>query len=198
MQRILLTTTALLALTAAAAAQTTTTPGGTAPTPPPPAAAQSPSAPSSTPAAPVKEPAASVSKPDSAAQNAPGLRTVDPATIRVTFYSVQKADVLASELEGLNVVNLQNENVGEIEDFVIDNGKTVKAVILSVGGFLGIGDRRVAVEPGSIVLTLQDDGSYKAVINTTKDDLKKAPEFKLADDEPDAPPAGKPAAAPKN
>jgi len=49
-------------------------------------------------------------------------------------------------------------------------GKRIKAV--SVGGFLGIGERRHF--SGSIVLSKQRDGSFRLVVNTTKDDLRLA------------------------
>ncbi|ANW00875.1 PRC-barrel domain-containing protein [Bradyrhizobium icense] len=113
----------------------------------------------------------------------PGIRSVDQATasLRMTFYAVQPADMRASKLIGTNVYNLTNENVGEVEDLIIDNGKTVKAVIISVGGFLGIGDRNIAVQPGSVVLSEKSDGSARVVINTTKEDLKNAPAFNFAD-----------------
>ena len=54
-------------------------------------------------------------------------------------------------------------------------------VVVSVGGFLGMGDRNVAVQPGSVVLNEQTDGSARMVINTTKEDLKNAPAFNFAD-----------------
>jgi sporulation protein YlmC with PRC-barrel domain len=112
----------------------------------------------------------------------PGIRSVDQAaSVRMMFYAVQPADMRASKLIGTNVYNLANENVGEIEDLIIDNGKTVKAVVVSVGGFLGIGDHNIAVQPGSVILSEKRDGSARVVINTTKEDLKKAPAFNFAD-----------------
>jgi sporulation protein YlmC with PRC-barrel domain len=111
-----------------------------------------------------------------------GIRAVDSrAAVKVTFYNVQPADMRASKLIGRDVYNLSNESIGEIQDLIIDNGKTVKAVVVSVGGFLGIGDRSVAVEPGAVVLTEQNDGNARVVINTSKDDLKNAPAFNFAD-----------------
>jgi predicted outer membrane protein/sporulation protein YlmC with PRC-barrel domain len=107
-----------------------------------------------------------------------GIRTVGPAgAVTVQFYSVQPADIRASDLMDMTVYNLQNETIGEIEDLILDDGKNVRAVVLSVGGFLGIGDRHVTVVPASIVVTKGSDGSTRAVINSTKDDLKNAPAF---------------------
>jgi sporulation protein YlmC with PRC-barrel domain len=122
---------------------------------------------------------------------APGIKSVDSASVRLTFYDVQPADMRASKLIGTDVFNLANENIGEVEDLIIDNGKTVKGVVISVGGFLGIGDRNVAVQPGSVVLTEQNDGSARVVINTTRDDLKNAPAFNFAEvDKPGSGAAG--------
>ena len=109
----------------------------------------------------------------------PGIRAVDPTTLRLTFYTVQPVDMLASRLIGLDVYNLQNEEIGEIEDLIVDQGKTIRGIVIDVGGFLGIGERRTIVEPGSIVVTREAGGSLKAVANTTREDLKKAPEFRF-------------------
>jgi sporulation protein YlmC with PRC-barrel domain len=109
----------------------------------------------------------------------PGIRAVDPTTLRMTFYTVQPANMLASRLIGLDVHNLQNEEIGEIEDLIMDDGKTIRGIVIDVGGFLGIGERRTVIEPGSIVITRETGGSLKAVVNTTREDLRKAPEFKF-------------------
>lgn len=113
------------------------------------------------------------------AQSQPGgMRTVDAATAKLTFYAVQPTDMPLSNLYDLDVYNQQNENVGEIEDVIVDDGKTIKAVVLGVGGFLGIGERYVAVDPSSIVITRQGD-TMRAVINSTREELRNAPEFKF-------------------
>src|SRR3954464_7882229 len=49
---------------------------------------------------------------------------------------------LSYNLVGLNVVDGSNSNVGEIKDLVMENGRLVDYV-LSVGGFLGVGQRYV-------------------------------------------------------
>ena len=51
----------------------------------------------------------------------------------------------ASKLDGLNVYNQNNERIGEIDDVLVDKEGKVNAVVIGVGGFLGIGERRVAV-----------------------------------------------------
>ena len=99
-----------------------------------------------------------------------------PATVK--FAPVPGDAVLSYNLIGLNVVDGSNANVGEIKDLVIEKGR-LTGYVLSVGGFLGMGEHYVAVEPSSVALTY-DEGAkkWKASINATKDQLKAAPQFK--------------------
>jgi sporulation protein YlmC with PRC-barrel domain len=50
-----------------------------------------------------------------------------------------------SKVVGLNVYNDKNENVGSINDLLLDKSGNIKAAVLSVGGFLGMGSHYVAV-----------------------------------------------------
>jgi sporulation protein YlmC with PRC-barrel domain len=105
-----------------------------------------------------------------------GLTQADTATMAVRFVTTKPADFMTSRLLGVNVYNKQNESVGEIKDFVIDNGRTVSGVIVSVGGFLGLGESYVVLDPSTVVLN-DKDGSWRAYVDTTKDALKNAPKF---------------------
>lgn len=51
----------------------------------------------------------------------------------------------ASQLDGVNVYNQNNERIGEVDDVLVDKSGKIEAVVIGVGGFLGIGERRVAV-----------------------------------------------------
>jgi hypothetical protein len=81
----------------------------------------------------------------------------------------------ASDLIGMNVKNSQAENLGEIKDLVVDlqTGK-ISYAVLSVGGFLGIGEKYIAVPP-SVFMTDKDDG--KLLLNADKAKLQQAPGF---------------------
>ena len=56
-----------------------------------------------------------------------------------------KGDWRTSKVVGLNVYNDQNQNVGSINDLLTDKSGNIKGVVLSVGGFLGMGSRYVAI-----------------------------------------------------
>jgi sporulation protein YlmC with PRC-barrel domain len=51
----------------------------------------------------------------------------------------------ASKVVGLSVYNEKNESLGSINDILMDKGGNIKAVVLGVGGFLGVGEHLVAV-----------------------------------------------------
>ena len=94
------------------------------------------------------------------------------------FSTVSKDEMFSSKLKGLNVYNQKEESVGEITDIAI-KGNQVDALILSVGGFLGMGEHYVAVSPSSVSVKRDTkNDKWVATMNTTKEALKAAPEFK--------------------
>jgi hypothetical protein len=128
------------------------------------------------PATPAQQPAPGAQQAPDA--SAPGVRVVDPTTLKLTFYTAQPADFSADDLIDTDVYNLQNEEIGEVEDLIIDDGKRLRALVISVGGFLGVGERRVGVEPASVVIT-RESGGLRVIANTTREDLKNAPAFEF-------------------
>lgn len=83
----------------------------------------------------------------------------------------------ASSLSGTKVVNLQNEDIGDIKELMIDwkNGKVVYAV-LSFGGFLGMGDKLFAIPLESFKFMSADNDEF-AMLNVNKERLENAPGF---------------------
>jgi hypothetical protein len=104
--------------------------------------------------------------------------TTGAAPAEAKFSTVAKDEMFSSKLKGLNVTNQKDETVGEITDLAIKNHE-VDALILSVGGFLGMGEHYVAVSPASVNVRYdQKSDKWLASMNTTKEALKAAPEFK--------------------
>jgi sporulation protein YlmC with PRC-barrel domain len=96
------------------------------------------------------------------------------------FTSVPAQGELSSKVVGLEVYNTANKDVGKIKDIAFDqNG--VKAYIVAVGGFLGMGDRYVAVSPSAVNISYDsNDKKWHAAMNTDIDQLKAAPEYKYS------------------
>jgi hypothetical protein len=101
-----------------------------------------------------------------------------PAPAAPNFVQVPQDAIMSERLDDVDLRNAANEKVGEIEDAVISQGRLVGYVI-SVGGFLGVGDRNVVVDPSAVTVTYNEaDKAWRATINATKEQLQAAPEFK--------------------
>lgn len=174
--KTILTAALATSIASAALAQTTTPP--TATTPPAQTKPMTPSG-ATAPAAGAEKPvgaAGATASAPAASSMADGMKMADTATVAVKFISVAPADFMSSRLVGASVYNNQNETVGEVADLVIENGKMLKGVVVSVGGFLGMGESYVVLDPSTMVLN-QRDGTWRVYVNTSKDNLKNAPKF---------------------
>jgi PRC-barrel domain len=76
-----------------------------------------------------------------------------------------------------NVYDPSDAKIGEITDVLIGNDGKVEAFIMSVGGFLGLGEKDVAV-PFSAVRGTEKNGRWYLTMNATKDTLKAAHGYK--------------------
>lgn len=106
----------------------------------------------------------------------PGITMGRTANGPLKYVNIQDNDLVMSKLVGVGVYNRQNENIGEISDVVIGDGKSVIGIVASVGGFLGMGESYVVLDPSSVALA-QEDGMWKAYVDTSKDGLSKAPKL---------------------
>jgi len=105
-------------------------------------------------------------------------KTTGTAPADAKFSTLSKDEMFSSKLKGLNVYNQKDEAIGEIAGLAIKNNQ-LDALILSVGGFLGIGEHYVAVSPSSVSVRYDSkNNKWLASMNTTKEALKAAPEFK--------------------
>jgi len=88
--------------------------------------------------------------------------------------------VRAQSLLGVNVSNGQ-DTIGDVVDLVVTEDGKVHAIVVGVGGFLGIGKKRVALAWDSVKLTKQDDKRL-FLVSATADQLKGMPDFKTLED----------------
>lgn len=83
-----------------------------------------------------------------------------------------------SKLVGSKVYNNANENIGSIEDIVLKADGSMDEVVLSVGGFLGVGNKYVAV-PFSALKLGRDGSSLKIMTDGSKESLKALPDYQF-------------------
>jgi sporulation protein YlmC with PRC-barrel domain len=172
MTRKLLTTVAAGALFATAFAPVAFSQSATQPA--------SPSAPSmSAPADPAVKPDAMAPAGDAAQAPAPAA-TTDTAAAGGTYLTEQAADqVSANTYIGQAVYNGQNESIGNVNDLIMKKDGGLVAAVIGVGGFLGIGEKNVAVPMDKVTVAQNtQDGSVKLTTSETAETLKAAPEFK--------------------
>ncbi len=99
----------------------------------------------------------------------------ETATGQLRYLSTYSNEMRASKLIGTNIRNQAGETVGNINEILLDKNGKVAAVVVGVGGFLGIGEREVAVAFDSLQTSRDKDGKDVLTMNVTKDSLKTAP-----------------------
>lgn len=91
--------------------------------------------------------------------------------------SAMTGSLTASKLIGADVRNMQNDDLGEVDDVALAPGSnSASYLIVSHGGFLGIGEDQIAVPMSSVKVTAE--GEPVVVLNMTEEQLEKAPSFK--------------------
>jgi sporulation protein YlmC with PRC-barrel domain len=128
-------------------------------------------------------------------------QTAGPSDLLNKGYEIVDTDGLASKLIGFPVYSSSAndaEKIGEINDLVINEGGDVSAVLIGVGGFLGVGEKNVAVDYNDLQWTTAEDNTERLVLETTKEALNAAPAVETRDDEPTDTAAATPAPADNN
>jgi sporulation protein YlmC with PRC-barrel domain len=75
------------------------------------------------------------------------------------------------------VYNTSGERIGDVNDILVDESGSVSAIILGVGGFLGIGEKEVSMKPDEVKRMIHSDGQTYFTVNSTKDQLMAAPDY---------------------
>jgi len=193
MIRTLLTTTALAVLMTAGAIAQDATPVDPSSTDAP-ATTEAPPAPAA-PAPAEMEPAGqpSTGTPEAPAADVPAPVEAQPgAAAPPTFemgagYTRADSDNLASELIDQAVYSSSGddaEEIGNVTDLVFDDQGMISAVVIGVGGFLGIGEKSVAVSFDALEFAIAADNTERWVLPTTAEALNSAPDFVWEEDEP--------------
>jgi len=116
-----------------------------------------------------------------AAAAAEGTQSTAPPPSSAKFINSQHADqYLASTFKGTDVVDKDGQKIGDISDILFDRDGKIEAYVVSVGGFLGIGAKDVALAPSAFEVVAGDKSKNEAdklKLAMTKDELKQAANF---------------------
>ena len=157
------------------AAPTTTAPAAVAPADP---AAPAPDATAEAPADPAAPaPDATAEAPADPAAPAPDASTDTTTTAAIdksTLTEMPTADIRAEQMVGTTVYGADDANVGEIGDVVLTSDGKVDAYIIDVGGFLGVGEKEVAVGSDNLAFMTDKDGNKYLYTTFSKEQLDAA------------------------
>lgn len=104
-----------------------------------------------------------------------------PKPIEGQIIMQDKNTYLASALVGSWVYAPDNTTVGDVNDVIINPSGEVEGVVIGVGGFLGMGEKPVAVALNRLTISQNEDlSSAKVVLNVSLAELDAAPAFKSA------------------
>jgi sporulation protein YlmC with PRC-barrel domain len=89
----------------------------------------------------------------------------------------ENSDWLASDLIGKSVVNAENESIGDINDLITDENGKIVAVLIGAGGFLGLGEKDVAIRFEDLKLARDENDNVTAMVNLSEETLASAPDY---------------------
>ena len=117
---------------------------------------------------------------ETAAAPAAGMereRLVRPQVETEGYADVAATELTADDFTGKRVYGVDGEDIGEISDLVMSSEGQVEQAVLDVGGFLGIGERKIAVPLDELQLTRNADGDLRVYIQATQAQLEAQPEY---------------------
>lgn len=92
----------------------------------------------------------------------------------VRTQATQSNEMRSGKMIGSQVYDRQNRNIGKVSDVIRRGDATVDAVIVDVGGFLGMGGKDVAVKPNEI-----KTDNNRLTLDATKEQLQKMPKYSM-------------------
>ncbi len=81
---------------------------------------------------------------------------------------------------GKPIVNAQGEKIGDVNDVLFDRTGKITTVVIGVGGFLGLGEKKVAL-PFEAITYSDDGGKRQIMVPLTKEALLNAPDFAVTE-----------------
>ncbi len=114
---------------------------------------------------------------DTMAPGATASRDVTGADDHNTQVVVDASTASADEMIGTTVYGAREENLGEVSDVIVSADGKVEAYIIDVGGFLGIGEKPVALKASKLDLKKDDSGTLHIYTTFTQEQLESFPEY---------------------
>lgn len=117
-----------------------------------------------------------------AMDEATATEVADGTPVEGQIFEQSPDTYLASTLMAATIYNNSDEEVGDVNDMIVTSDGSIKGVVIGVGGFLGVGEKDVAVELSRVEMALDDDGEPYFKADLTEEELEAAPAFMTAED----------------
>ena len=140
-------------------------------------------APEASPSDQASPPALGEAEPPPASSEAPKSAEASPSSGGAFLAKQDSSDWLVGNLIGKSVVNADNESIGDVNDLVTDQNGKIIAIVVGAGGFLGIGEKDVAIRFEDVKLAHDENNDVKVIADLNKETLASAPDFETLDEQ---------------
>lgn len=101
-----------------------------------------------------------------------------PEVVREGFSPVAPTELTAAQLTGARVYGTDDKDVGEIKRLVLNDAGQIQMAVIDVGGFLGVGERQIALTLQELNIVRDDAGNVRVYIESNQEALKAQPAYK--------------------
>jgi sporulation protein YlmC with PRC-barrel domain len=122
--------------------------------------------------------------PSQGSSTAPSASSVVKAPISGQIVVQDANTILARDLVGQTVLAPDKTKIGSISDLILSkDAKTVEGFVIGVGGFLGLGEKSVALKIDRLQMTQDAENGLRLMMDVKKEELANAPSFKSKRDQ---------------
>lgn len=100
-----------------------------------------------------------------------------PMVERDGYETITADDLTTEDLTGASVYGPNDEDVGEISELLLTEDGTIDRVVLSIGGFLGMGEHSIALSFDELQIVRDTGGDVRIYVDSTKETLEQQPEY---------------------
>ncbi len=112
------------------------------------------------------------------AATAPGMMGSRPEFQREGYVTADYDKLTVEQLQDATVYDANDEDVGDVEEFIVSDGGQIQQAVIDVGGFLGMGEHRISIPFDEMqVMTNTEGDDVRVYIDQTREALEQRPEY---------------------
>lgn len=91
--------------------------------------------------------------------------------------NIEMSSLSPDKLKGARLYSANDEHIGEVDQVLSDADNNINRIVVDVGGFLGLGEHRIAVSPNELTAKVGPGDDVQVYISDTKEELEKRPAY---------------------